>query len=158
VQGRAARPPNAGLAPAAADPTPTAPRAPPPTSPSQDFLPPFSYRGVVATYNAQGARVFVVPAAYDAALGFKAAAAKGAAAPAAGGGKAGGAGGGKAGSAPLPEDDDYFDTLVQDAEEDEEQQQGGGAEEPEGAEEPAGPLDPLEQAAATDTEAEEARR
>lgn len=31
----------------------------------QDYLPPLAFRGVVTTYNAAGARVYVVPAAYD---------------------------------------------------------------------------------------------
>jgi hypothetical protein len=90
---------------------------------AQDFLPPFSYHGVVATYNAQGARVFLMPAVYNAALGFKAAAdAKAPTAPV----------GSPANAAPataalawpkgqgiaakgLPEDDDYYETFLEEA-------------------------------------------
>jgi len=34
----------------------------------QDFVPPLSYQGIVPTYNAQGARVFVVPSVFEAAV------------------------------------------------------------------------------------------
>lgn len=73
----------------------------------QDVTPPLAYRGVVAAYNPQGARVFLVPDAYDAALGSSG-----------GGGNGNGPAKAAAGSSGGDDDDDgdYLEGLLEEEE------------------------------------------